>query len=259
MSNQPPFSAATYQARRETLRAKVGSGQILLLGNKEASKNFDENHYHYRQDSTFLYYFGIALPDLMAVMDCDSGKDYIIGDDLTIDHIVWTGPQPTVAELAAQVGVSNMLATNQIGTLLGGKTHYIPPYRGEQTIQLHNLLGSEINNIAAGVSLPLIQAIVAQRNIKTAEEIAEMHKACTITSRMHHAVMAAARPGMYEFELVGVAHRVAAEHNVHFSFPPILTKNGQTLHNHYHGHQLTRATSFYMTEAESHSLTTPVI
>jgi len=238
MSNQPPFSAATYQSRRDALRTKVGSGQILLLGNQEASKNFKDNWYHFRQDSTFLYYFGIDLPDLMAVIDCDSGRDYIIGDDLTIDHVVWTGPQPTVAELAAQVGVHNTLTTNTVGALLVGKVHYIPPYRGEQTIQLYNILGAEVNNIAAGVSMPLIHAIIAQRNIKTAEEITEMHKACTITSRMHHAVMAAARPGMYEYELVGVAHRVAAEHNVHFSFPPILTKNGQTLHNHYHGHQL---------------------
>lgn len=238
MSNQPPFSAATYQSRRDTLRANVGSGQILLLGNQESSKNFVDNWYHFRQDSTFLYYFGIDLPDLMAVIDCDSGRDYIIGDDLTIDHIVWTGPQPTIAKLADGVGVSNTLETTKVTTLLKDKTHYLPPYRGEQTIQLHNILGSEINNIASGASMPLIQAIIAQRNIKSAEEIAEMHKACTITSKMHHAVMAAVRPGMYEYELVGVAHKVAAEHNVHFSFPPILTKNGQTLHNHYHGHQL---------------------
>lgn len=238
MSSRPPFSASTYQERRDALRTSVGSGKILFLGNKESSKNFVDNWYHFRQDSTFLYYFGIDLPDLMAVIDCDGGKDYIIGDDLTIDHIVWTGPQPTISDLASQVGVSDTKATKEVKSLLTGQVHYLPPYRGVHTLQIHELLGIDVAAVSSGVSIDLIKAIIAQRNIKSAEEITEMHKACTITSKMHHAVMAAARPGMYEYELVGVAHKVAAEHNVHFSFPPILTKNGQTLHNHYHGNQL---------------------
>jgi len=238
MTNKPPFSTSTYKARRDALRSAVGSGTILLLGNQNAPMNYKENYYHFRQDSSFLYYFGLDLPDLMAVIDCDSGKDYILGDDLTIDHIVWTGPQPSISELASGVGVTETRPLKDIKKVIGSQVHYLPPYRGVHTLQLGDILNCSINEINKDGSEKLVKAIIAQRNIKTAEEITEMHKACTITSKMHHAVISAVRPGMYEHELVGVAHKVAADHNVHFAYPAIMTKNGQTLHNHYHGNQL---------------------
>ncbi|MBT8220095.1 MAG: aminopeptidase P family protein [Bacteroidia bacterium] len=254
MPASPAFSATTYQQRRKVLREQIGFGQILILGNGESSRNFKDNWYPFRQDSSFLYYFGIDLPDIMGVIDCENDKDYLIGDDLTIDHIIWTGPQPTMSELGDKVGIDAILPSNKIQTIIGNSTHYLPPYRGEHYRQLSEILSRDIDEIETDASLPLIKAIVEQRNVKSTDEVIELHKATNITSAMHLAVMQSARPDMMEYELVGVAKRIAAEHNVEFSFPPILSKFGQTLHNHYHGNAISEGDMvLYDGGAESHS------
>ncbi|WP_215224592.1 aminopeptidase P family protein [Echinicola shivajiensis] len=232
------FNREIYKERRAQLKAKMGSGQLLFLGNDEASINFKHNWYPFRQDSTFLYYFGLSLPGLVAVIDCDEDKDYIFGNDYEIDDIVWTGPQPTIAELAEKAGVSNTGSLSKLANTVKGDCQVLPPYRGEHVLKLREIFGRSVEEVEAMASVPFIQAVAGQRNIKSEEELVELEKAVTTTSELHLAVMKAARPGMKEYELVAIANKVVRDKNAALSFPPISTINGQTLHNHYYGNTI---------------------
>ena len=238
------FQKTTYQNRRKGLQEKVQSGLILLLGNEESGMNCKDNTYPFRQDSNFLYYVGLDLPHLAALIDIDKNQTVLYGDDLTIDHIIWMGPQPSLQELAGRSGIEWVAAYDQLAVKLaeakeqGRDIHYLPPYRGENLIKLHQWLNIPLNEIAAGRSETLVRAIVSQRSIKTAEEIAEIDKAVTISGAMHVAAMKAARSGKKEAELAGIVEGVAVAAGGRLSFPAILTVNGQTLHNHYHGNTL---------------------
>ena len=140
------FNKETYIQRRKTLSEKIGSGLVLLLGNDESPMNYADNGYHFRQYSTFLYYFGIDFPALAAVIDVDNNLQIIFGDDYTIDDIVWMGSQPTIAERAGEVGVSHIQPTLELATMLhealkqGRNVHYLPPYRPENKLKLQHLL-----------------------------------------------------------------------------------------------------------------------
>ncbi len=232
------FSAEVYKERRRQLREKVGSGTILLLGNEESSINFKDNWYHFRQDSSFLYFYGINLPGLTATINCDSGEEIIYGDELTMDHIVWTGPQPTIAELAAKSGVSKTFPSNKISSSLGSNVHYLPPYRAHNKYKLSEWLSKPMSAIEAESSTALIKAIVSLRSYKTQQELVEIEKAVNITSEMHLGAMQFTKPGLVEAEVVGKIHQIAIAGGGNLSFPVIYTKNGQILHNHYHGNTL---------------------
>lgn len=227
-----PFSSQTYIERRQTLASGIGSGKILLLGNNEASINFADNWYPFRQDSTFLYYGALNLPEMVLIVDADSGNTTLFADDLDIDMIIWTGPQPKMADLAAQVGIDSVLPMKELKSHLSGTVHYLPPYRADQAQTLRSLL--EISELSP--SLVLIDVIQKQRSIKSAEEVVQLEEACRLSKGMHAEIIKNIRPGVYEYELVAIASKYAIENNARWSFPPILTKNGQTLHNHYHGH-----------------------
>jgi Xaa-Pro aminopeptidase len=234
------FDPAIYRARRERLKQDVGSGVILLLGNDEVGMNYAANTYHFRQDSTFLYFFAADLPGLAAVIDIDQGTETLFGDDLTVDDIVWTGPQPTIADNAKPAGVA---ATAPMGALesylaaviaQGRRIHYLKPYRSEQTLKITALLGIKPTMVPAYRSEPLHKAIVAQRNIKTAEEVADIERAIAVSREMYLAAMAAAKPGKHEYEVVAEIIRVAKMRGCDLSFPIICSVHGETLHNHHH-------------------------
>ena len=233
------FAKETYIQRRAELKKKVGTGILLFLGNDEQGLNYEDNTFRYRQDSTFLYYFGISAPGLTAVIDIDEEQEIIFGDELSIDHIVWMGTQPTLREKAAAVGVSDTRPAIQAERFIekarqcGRRIHYLPPYRDEHRLKLFNLFA--LLPMEQKPSIPFIQAVVAQRNHKTAEEIEEIERACNVTADMHIAAMKFLRPGMYEYEVVAEMNRVAEMNNCQLSFATIATINGQTLHNHYHG------------------------
>lgn len=235
------FSKDTYIQRRNRLKKDVGSGLIVLLGNEESSMNFKDNWYHFRQDSSFLYFCAVSLPGLTSILDCDSGEDLILGDELTIDDIVWTGPQPTISSLAEKSGITKTAPNKQIEIVIkkaiadGRKIHFTPPYREEHVTKLAEWTGKSVGEIRSGESVSLIKAIIAQRNVKTAEEIVELHKAVDLTADMHLAAMQFARSGMKEAEIAARVNQVALAGEGQLSFPVILTKDGQTLHNHYHG------------------------
>lgn len=238
------FSAQTYIARREELRAKMRAagarGVIILLGNAESARNYADNTYAMRQDSTFLYYFGLRRHNLAAVLDIDTNTETIYGDDFTIDDFIWMGPQPTVGEQGLSVGVNNVrefkkltsdvaLAVNK-----GRSAHILPPYRPENRYLLSRLLGITAEEVAVNVSEVLIEMVVAQREVKSDQEIEQIEDACNIGYKMHSAAMKMCHAGMSERIIAGKMEGLALEYGSGVSFHSIVSQNGETLHNHDH-------------------------
>lgn len=214
------------------------------MGNDECGMNYKDNWYPYRQDSCFLYYFGINLAGLASVIDTETGEETIFGNDLSMDDIVWTGPQPSVAEMAAEVAVSTTAPYKNIETVIrkaitnGRKIHFIPPYRAQNKIKIAQWLNIAVNAVNDSASIPLIKAIVSQRSYKEDCEIAEMNIAAAISADMHLAAMRYAKPGMKEFEVMAKVKEIAYANNGSLSFHPIVTIHGETLHNVYAGNTL---------------------
>ena len=234
------FSKETYMARRATLKKAIGSGLLLFLGNDECGMNYLDNTYHFRQDSTFLYFFGLPYAGLSAIIDIDNDKEIIFGDELTIDAIVWMGTQPTLKEKSEAAGITEVRPFKEIETYLksaaakGQQIHYLPTYRAEHQIKLQQWLG-----IAPGAekpSVPFIMGVVNQRIYKSEKEIVEIEKACNVTAEMHLAAIRTIRPGLRESDVAAAVSAVAYANNYSLSFPTIATINGQTLHNHDHSH-----------------------
>lgn len=233
------FSKETYVNRRRQLKEKVGSGLLLFIGNDESGMNYEDNTYDFRQDSTFLYYFGLPYAGLNAIIDIDNDREIIFGNELTIDDIVWMGTQPTLHEKAQSVGIEETRPAAELEKNLdaarrsGQPVHYLPTYRPEHRLKLQEYLG--VKPGAEQPSIAFIRAVVDQRNHKTAEEIAEIERACDVTADMHIAAIRMVRPGMKECEVSAAINAVAEAAGCRLSFPIIATVNGQTLHNHYHG------------------------
>lgn len=238
------FSKETYTDRRKRLQQQMQSGILLFLGNDECGMNYTDNTYHFRQDSTFLYFFGSDYSGLSAIIDIDEQKEIIFGDELTIDAIVWMGSQPSIHAKSESVGIQNTQPTARLKDYLqqavakGRKIHYLPPYRAEHQLKLQNLLGIAPEIQQTGISTEFIKAVVEQRSYKSAEEIIEIENAVNISADMHIRAMMMARPGMKEAEIAAAVTEVALRNEGQLSFPVIATINGQTLHNHYHGNTL---------------------
>lgn len=236
------FAKETYMARRAKLKQTIGSGLLLFLGNDESGMNYADNTYHFRQDSTFLYFFGLPYAGLSAVIDIDNNREIIFGDELTIDAIVWMGTQPTLKEKSERAGISEVRPFKEIELYLKNaqqkkqEIHYLPTYRAEHQVKLQDWLG--IYPGTEKPSVPFIMGVVNQRNYKSDEEIAEIEKACIVTADMHLTAMRMVRPGIRESEVAAAVAEVAYANDYQLSFPIIATINGQTLHNHYHGHMI---------------------
>lgn len=239
------FSSQTYIQRRTVLKNSLQGGLLLFLGNEETGMNYTDNTYHFRQDSTFLYYFGLDKVGLAAIIDLESGEEWIVGDEITMDDVIWAGPQPTLLAQALEVGVTQVLPKSALETKIKGSlsigksVHYLPPYRPEHTFKLHQLTGWALGEIPRKVSQEFVMAVINQRSYKTDEEIIEMDKAVDISAQMHLNAIKATQAGKYEYEIVGVVHGTARSGGGDLAYPIILSVNGQTLHNHYHGNRLT--------------------
>jgi len=238
------FEAKVYHERRNALRKRIGSGLILLFANDESPMNYRDNTYDFRQDSSFLYYFGLNDPGMIGVIDADSGKDLLFGYEYTLDDTIWMGPQPSLRERGKLAGISDVVSsektTENIAAWIkqGRKIHIIPPYRAEHELKLQTLLEINSTDIKSYVSTDLIRAIVAQRSVKTDLEIAEIEKAHDITRKMHITAMQMTRSGMYECEIVAIVKQIATAGGGNPSFPVIFSVHGETLHNHYHGNRM---------------------
>ncbi|HEX2977026.1 MAG TPA: aminopeptidase P family protein [Bacteroidales bacterium] len=238
------FSSEVYSARRSALREKIKSGIAVFTGNTEAPMNYPGNTYHFRQDSDFLYFFGLDIPGLTGVCDFDSGRDMLFGNDFDMDDIIWMGPQPTVKELASRAGINE---THKLGDLenviheavsKNRKVHFLPPYRGETKMTLGRLLKENPCQMKTHASVELIKAVVALRSIKEDVEVQEIKKAVDIAYSMHVTAMKMCREGVTEQEIFGAIEGIALTNGAGTSFPTILSINGQTLHNHFHGNVL---------------------
>ncbi|MCE2616158.1 aminopeptidase P family protein [Phocaeicola oris] len=234
------FDTSIYKNRRAALRKKIQSGIILLLGNNEAPANYPDNTYVYRQDSTFLYFFGHSLPGLAGVIDVDANKDYFFGDDVTMDDIIWMGPQPSIKELGMQVGVRNSYPLKQLRKMIaeavskGRKIHFIPPYRFDHYLMIEELTGIRSSVVRQYASVELIKAIVALRSAKEPCEIEELDKAAHIGYLMHTTAMKMCKPGVKEQLISGALDGIASQYGSMVSFLTILTQHGETMHNHGH-------------------------
>lgn len=234
------FAKETYQKRRSQLMKSMGSGVLLFLGNDEQGMNYADNTYAFRQDSSFLYFFGSDYAGLAAIIDVDENREIIFGDELTIDDIVWTGPQPTIHEKSQLVGIEETLPMKELKAYLdkasakGQQIHFLPPYRAAHQIWLQDLLGLRPAEQAAKASLPFCKAIINQRNHKSAEEIEQIEWSVDLSVEMHKTAMRTVRPGIMESVVAAAIEEVAYRECCSVSFPTIATINGQTLHNHIH-------------------------
>ena len=233
------FETSVYKNRRTRLKEKMSGGLVLILGNGEAPANYTDNTYKFRQDSSFLYFFGLNLPGFAGVLDIDSGEEYIFGDDVDIDDIIWMGPQPQVKDMAAKVGVARTAPAKLADCLReaitrGRRIHFLPPYRYRNMLLIEDLLGIHHSLVKKYASLELIKAVVALRSVKEACEIEEITGACNIGYEMHTAAMRNCKPGVKEQYIAGIVEGIAASYGSMVSFPVILSQNGETLHNHDH-------------------------
>lgn len=234
------FEKEVYINRRRRLKSMISKGIAIFTGNVESPVNYPDNTYHWRQDSDFLYFFGLDLPGLTAVIDFESGDEIIFGDDFDVNDIVWMGPQPAVADLAELSGIKKSHPADRIGdfvskTLKEGRTvHFLPPYRAETKMTLGALLHENPCQMRTKASEQLIRAVVSLRSIKEDVEITEIEKAADVSCEMQTTAMRMCKPGMTEREIFGIIEGIAWSKGEGPSFPTILSINGQTLHNHVH-------------------------
>jgi Xaa-Pro aminopeptidase len=234
------FDTTIYIERRKKLCTLMKSGIILILGNAEASKNYSANVYPFRQDSSFLYFFGIDSPNFVGVIDIDANQHYIFADDVDMHDIIWMGPQKLITTKAAEVGITNSAPLKNLNTFLEQakqqkrQIHFLPPYRFANMLLLENLLQIPAKQTKAFASLDLIKAIIELRSIKDNLEIAEIENACDISYQMHVKAMQMTSPGIYEREIVGTIEGIAYASGCSLAFATIATKHGETLHNPYH-------------------------
>lgn len=238
------FNSEVYLNRRNKLKTLFKDGIALFLGNVDSPMNYNANPYHFRQDSDFLYFFGLDLQGLAGVIDFDSGQDIIFGNDIDVDDIIWMGPQPSIKDLALKAGVNRTQGFDTLSDYIadalskGRKIHFLPPYRGESKMTLGALLKENPCQMKSIASEQLIKAVVSLRSIKEDVEIKEIEKAVGIAYDMHTTAMRMCKPGVREQEIFGTIEGIAHAKGRGPSFPIILSINGQTLHNHDHSNIL---------------------
>jgi len=235
------FPTEIYVNRREKFMNLMSSGIVIFPGNNDSPMNYAANPYVFRQDSTFLYFWGLKLSGLAAIMDIDNKKATIYGDDVDISSIIWMGPQPSIKELSEKVGVVETKSYKYFETDIKEaiskqrKMHYLPQYRHDNMILLNKILEIPFSELKNRASAEAIKAVVALRSVKENIEIQAMTLASEIAYKMHLSAMKNTCPGIMESEISGVAEGIALSHNGKVAFPIICTIKGEILHNHYHG------------------------
>ena len=231
------FSKDTYVRRRAELKKLVGEGVIVLFGNNESPANYPANGYTpFRQDSSFLYYFGQHRDGLVGVIDIDNDEEWLIGDDIDVEDIVWMGYTPSVADLAAEVGVVKIAPMAKLrsvcccDTATNKTIHFLPPYRHDTKIQIMDLLGIHPSKQKEAASLKLIQAVVKMRATKSAEEIAYIDAACDVGYVMHTTAQMLINPGVTERFVAGQVDGIARSLAQGNSFGTIFSQHGEIMH-----------------------------
>ena len=234
------FKDTTYVQRRTLLKKTIPSGILLFIGNDESPMNYAANTFHFRQDSTFLYFFGLDSPGLAGIIDIDENKDWLFGDDIGLEDIIWMGDLPKFKDRARQVGVRHVAPRKAFEECVakalaaGRKIHYLPPYRSDTALAVSGLLGMPVKDVKASASDTFIRGVVDLRMVKSKEEIVEIDSAANVSAEMYRRAMPIVKPGRYEREVVGVMEGIVNALGCQMAFPPIVTVNGQILHMHSH-------------------------
>ena len=227
------FDKKIYRARREKLRQSLQGGIVLFPGNPEVPCNYAGNTYPFRQDSNFLYFFGLQKPDMYGVIDLDADKDFLYADDLTMDDIIWMGHLPSVSEMAAEAGITDTAPVSELKNLLHQavlsrrKIHFVAPYNMQVAQQMSEWMSVPVAKLKESQSVELIKAIAEQRSIKGKEELAEIEIAMDIAYKMHTTAMRMCKPGTHEYKICGTMEGIALQHHGSMSFAPIVSMNGQ--------------------------------
>ena len=239
------FSKDTYIRRRAELKKIVGEGVIVLFGNNDAPCNYPANCYApMRQDSSFLYYFGQHRNGLVGVIDIDNDEEWLFGDDIDVEDIVWMGFTPSVADLAAEVGVTKTAPMKSLTAHLSARPlvactarpltskniHFLPPYRHDTQIQIMDLLGIHPSKQKEAASLELIQAVVKMRSTKEAQEIEAIDRACDVGYAMHTTAQLLIKPGVTERFIGGQVDGIARSLADQTSFATIFSQHGEIMH-----------------------------
>ena len=239
------FEPKIYIERRNRLRKMFRTGLLLFVGNGESPMNYPANAYRFRQDSTFLYYWGINYPNCAAIIDIDKDTECLYINEVDIDDIIWMGPQESVKDKGMRIGVHSVHPFKEVSAKinnaikLGQKIHFLPQYRYDNVEMLSTLLGINAGHIKNYASQAFVKAVIDMRSVKEDCEIEEIEKACNIGYKMHTAMMKMCKPNLMEYELAGAIEGITISNNGYISFPVILSQNVHTLHNHDHSQKLT--------------------
>jgi Xaa-Pro aminopeptidase len=239
------FPAEVYIQRRKRLRELVGKGVILFLGNKEVAMNYGANNYPFRQDSSFLYYFGLDMPGLAGMIDCEQGSETIYGSDPTLEDIIWVGSQEPLQEKALKAGITEVKPLEKLdGDVFRVIAHnravnYLPPYREQRRLQLAYYDNLRYEEVDRNASKTLIRAVVSQRSVKDTHELQEMEQTMNeVTREAYGQSVRHIKPGSFEYQVAGVYEGTVLGKNCRLAYPIICSVNGHILHNHNYGNEL---------------------
>ena len=238
------FEAAVYAQRRRRLKQQFSSGLLLLPGNTDVSMNYPHNHYWFRQDSSFSYFFGLDQPELVGLIDIEADADILFGDDAGLGEVIWVGPQAALAQRAGGAGIERVQPSRELAATLaearrqGRAIHYLPPYRGETILQLAGWLDCTPAQCEAGASESLMTAVIALREIKSEVEIEEIENALSVTRDMHLAAMRQAKADVFEYQVVAAMEGIMRSHGLQGAYPVIFSRSGEILHNRDHHNRL---------------------
>ena len=231
------FDKKTYVSRRAKLKELVKNGIIILFGNNESPCNYPSNGYYpFRQDSSFLYYFGLNRDGLVGVIDIDNNTETLVGNDIDIEDIVWYGSVDSVRDMADSVGVAETAPMKSLKTICNDamrqkrRIHFLPPYRYDIKLQIFDLLGIHPGQQNESASMELINAVVKMRSTKEQQEIEELERAATIGYKMHTTAMRLTKPGLTEKYIGGQVDGVAHSYGAMVSFPTIFSQHGEIMH-----------------------------
>jgi len=238
------FKVKVYKKRREDLKKQFDSGILLFIGNEESEMSVRDAIHKFRQNSNFLYYWGLNEAGLAAIIDIDNDKEILFGHDLTTEEIVWSGEQQKLAEKANLIGVEQTAEINTLKNVLlnyrkGRKqVHYLPQHLSDNILLVSELLNKKIDQVKTDHSVKFLKAIIDQRSIKTKKEIAEIEKALKVTYKTQTKAMKNTKPGVFEHQIVNDMERVLLTNNSRWAYIPIFTVDGERLHNHHYGNKM---------------------
>ena len=238
----------TYMKRRAELLKRLSgeNGVALFIGNVDSAAQYRDNCYKWRQDSTWLYLFGIDEPRLAAIIDLENGKTTLFGDDSDIDDIIWNGPTPSIRDYAEQSGVENNAAYSELAKYVAGRRiHFVPASRNYNAELIASLVGikpsqcfSQGKKGCADASIPLVKALIDMRLVKDAQEIELIDAACVLGQQMHTIARNAIRAGVIEQDIVGEMEGFSLSKGWGVSFATILTQHGEVFHCHSHAKRI---------------------